>query len=185
MRHSRLVLPAITLALSAILLVGIGYAITTTVTNSGNSINTDGTTIELYSDQGVSVMMDSAFSNGTLEYYTESENGNMTYKVDSGQVVKLSDQSTYVKSNKTGDLNVSIVGAPSQMFSKFTVTVGEKNVELNGGNGFSAVFSAGDSVDTTTAKLVTITGTTSGYTNSSAPDDMEGISIMFALTPSA
>lgn len=183
MDKRKLAMPVATLAMSMLLLVGIGFAITANVTNQGNTVNADGVIIDLYSDNAATnVVTESVFSNGTLQYAGHSVNGTMTYEVPEDQVLTLSDDHTYIKSTKTGEIKVSAIGITS-LFKSVTVTVGGESVTLNSGNSYTATFVS--SPDTTTAQQVTVTATTAAYNDSTEPSEINNISVIFALTPSA
>lgn len=174
-----LIVPVITLTVSVLLFSSIGYALTSSVTNYDNEIDVESTEINLCEDRDGTMITYPAFSNGRVAYQYSDH----TYKIRENQDVFLSDDTTYIKSNMKGDVSVSITWSSDiDLFKMITVALGNKSVNLNPGNSYTATFADDNSVDSSIHPLkVTMKGTTSGYKSGVDPTGL-AFSVKFTLT---
>ena len=195
MDKKQLIIPAVTLALCMLVVVGVGYALDTSVDNSGNNVTIDGYEIEL--NNGSTVTTDKVFDAGVIEYHKVTQTGaaqSEKYIVDAGTTVTLSDEVT-LKSKQAS------TGVPFAGELTVTITDDNKNLQKFFGDTLYVNIDGKGAVALTTVDGITynstptiafdgdgsvvLTGTTVGNELTEVPAFVGTFTVTFSLAPSA
>ena len=149
----KLVVPLIALMLCAVAVLGIGYGLTSSSTNTSNVVSGDALVADLRGTDGTASLEEGKFApTVTLEYQTSQKNGvtkasiagttDVTVDSDSVKAVKIGDGKLFVTGTSAGDVTVKVdlsitAGAiPSDM--KFILAAGSSNQYISVGSPLDA-----------------------------------------------
>lgn len=132
-KHKKLLVPLVALLLCAAAMIGVGYAaLASDVTNTGNTIEMEGITLEL--KNGADVQTAGAFNNSTaIKFESHTLNGTRTSTVANNGVIG------------TGTLTINSTHAipHAKMTNAFTATVADPVVPFPTGMTFDIVLKKG------------------------------------------
>lgn len=183
-RH--IVVPIIAIALCVIAIIGIGYALTTSVSNNGNDTGGDNLSVNLFSDESCeNVITSPVFGNAEVSSYDTTVNGSTTTHYVGGSGVALNnDNSVYLKANQDGTLTFKLDSSSTNAgFSTVQVSlapVGGGGEISAGGTG--AEVASGISVGNVTAGVVyevTVTASWNGGTSNHLANTFD---VTFSIT---
>lgn len=150
LRGKRLLVPITAIVLCAVAMVGVGYALTSEVSNAGNTVGYDDLlTIDLYSDKACeSRVTEKVFDDAAVESYTKADQNGIQVIYVAGSDVRLNAGDVYIKASAGGTLTVSIdvPEGDKAPFTDITVRLTEVGNEANVLTGSTSSADSGISV---------------------------------------
>ena len=167
--NKKLIVPLVTLLLCLTVVIGVGYGLTSSVTNSGNDVDIDAITIDLV-DSDNAVLNGLGFDSAKIVYSTETKitTDSRTVTVSGiDRTYTLSDAGLQLMSSKAGTVAVTVTGTAVPSLNALfggTLTINTTTLTYSDNAGGTGVAGYAGEMSVEAATVgISLTGTVTGF----------------------